>query len=164
MADRKTVLLTAEQVSVVRSDRNRLKIAMHQQYICLHLIFKTNMPLGACYLTLTEHERWAWKWQLLCTLYQAQGREYSCHIWLMSKINVFTTNFSHHLLCSYKRMWGSVWVLHWGQEWLRKKENKSCLYVGLSNIKQLINVVFHPKSLLRNSIFCCCCCSFFLRC
>lgn len=90
IAGRKTVLLTADQVSVVNSSRNRLKTAMHQQYICLHLIFKTNIPMGASYLTLAQHERWAWKWQLLCTLYQAQDGEYSCHIWLMSKINVFT--------------------------------------------------------------------------
>lgn len=88
IAGRKTVLLTADQVSVVNSSRNRLKTAMHQQYICLHLIFKTNIPMGTSYLTLAQHERWAWKWQLLCTLYQAQDGECSCHIWLMSKMFV----------------------------------------------------------------------------
>lgn len=72
IAGRKTVLLTADQVSAVSSSRNCLKIAVHQHYICLHLIFKTNMPTGASYLTLTQHERWAWKWQQLCTLYQAE--------------------------------------------------------------------------------------------
>lgn len=130
-AGRKTVLLTA-QVSVVSSDRNCLKSSNAPTIYLSAPHFKANMPLGASCLTLTEHEHWAWQWQLLCTLHQAQGREYSCHIRLMSKINAFTTNFSHYLLCSYKSMWDSVWVLYWGQEWLRKRENKSCLFVGLS--------------------------------